>query len=100
MFFTGGLCIRQYYRGVSWIGTTGDPFSPKLRSTRSPATRGIAQISVCEYIKGEFTTRRHETWSIYAKLTSQMLKRRRFTPVKRVNPVWKYCHEIGSDKMI
>lgn len=60
MFFAGGSCIRQYYRGVSWIGTTGDPFSPELRSTRSPATRGIAQIDTCERIKGGFTICRHE----------------------------------------
>nr|DAM58038.1 MAG TPA: hypothetical protein [Caudoviricetes sp.] len=88
-FLLADIIVCQHYCGVCWIGSTGDPFSPELRSTRSPATRGIAQIDACERIKGEFTTRRHENWSIYAKLTSQALKKCRFIPVKRVNPVWK-----------
>lgn len=88
-FLLADIIVCQHYCGVCWIGSTGDPFSPELRSTRSPATRGIAQIDACECIKGEFTTRRHENWSIYAKLTSQALKKCRFIPVKRVNPVWK-----------
>ena len=88
-FLLADIIVCQHYRGVCWIGSTGDPFSPELRSTRSPATRGIAQIDACERIKGEFTTRRHENWSIYAKLTSQALKRCCFASVKRVNPMRK-----------
>lgn len=59
-FSLADTIVCQYYRGVSWIGSTGDPFSPELRSTRSPATRGIAQIDTCERIKGGFTTCHHE----------------------------------------
>ena len=88
-FLLADIIVCQYYLGICWIGSTRDSCSLKLRSTRSPATRGIAQIDACERIKGEFTTRRHENWSIYAKLTSQALKKCRFIPVKRVSPVWK-----------
>jgi hypothetical protein len=88
-FLLADIIVCQYYRGICWIGSTRDSCSLKLRSTRSPATRGIAQIDACERIKGEFTTRRHENWSIYAKLTSQALKKCCFIPVKRVSPVWK-----------
>lgn len=88
-FSLADAIVCQYFRGICWIGSTRDSYSLKLRSTRSPATRGIAQIDACERIKGEFTTRRHENWSIYAKLTPQALKRCCFASVKRVNPMRK-----------
>ena len=88
-FSLADTIVCQYYRWICWIDSTRDSYSLKLRSTRSHAIRGIAQIDACERIKGEFTTRRHENWSIYAKLTPQAFKKCRFIPVKRVNPVWK-----------